>query len=147
MNAKGDAPYDFTCDSSHQCQNCKKYVRMFSNEKTNRDVICYFWYRRKNRHKKIKRMFHKPYKNIGTNILKVNLGAVVPKNQCAKNVYRSCKPMFRSMKKVAEKHGKSNLEEWQLDLHGWLALITTFCVKTVLNLWPLLKVWIKSILT
>ena len=25
MNSKGDAPYDFTCDSSHLCEKCKKF--------------------------------------------------------------------------------------------------------------------------
>lgn len=34
MNVKGDAPYDFTCDSSHRCPKCDgSWHRIFDEKK------------------------------------------------------------------------------------------------------------------
>lgn len=38
MNVKGDAPYDFTCESGHRCPKCSKIFNSIYNETKRRTV-------------------------------------------------------------------------------------------------------------
>lgn len=92
MNVKGDAPYDFTCDSSHRCPKCEEAFSSVRYHISKRAVTLVLFRIKKSRYKMPKKHYKRCNKQE-RNILWVNLGASAKKTRCANLVLTSFKQM------------------------------------------------------